>query len=171
MTHHNDEESAAVAVTPDVLSRIEKGIQAHVERKETIFPELVASCPYETYLAVTAFVIEQIVAHAHDGGSFRTLIYERLGCGPDAYVPLYLAGGMVISNEFVLPAAPTADEEARLSGALDRVLADLAAGELRSTLVDLQFRFAELASFARTARSIIERQRAETDALVMGPPR
>lgn len=43
-----------------------------------------------------------IVDHAVEGGSFRCLIYDRLGFGPDAYVPLYSAGGMTISNELDL---------------------------------------------------------------------
>jgi hypothetical protein len=47
-------------------------------------------------------VFKHIVDHANDPGSFRVLIYDRLGFNPDAYVPLYIAGGMVISNEFDL---------------------------------------------------------------------
>lgn len=69
----------------------------------TEFPELdklVEDCPYETKLAVTAWVFRNIVEHAQQGGSFRFLIYERLGFDTDAYVPLYEAGGMEISNEF-----------------------------------------------------------------------
>ena len=62
--------------------------------------DLVEECPYETKLAVTAWVMKHIVEHAKEGGSFRYLIYERLGFGLDAYVPLYMAGGMEISNEF-----------------------------------------------------------------------
>jgi hypothetical protein len=66
----------------------------------TDLDKLVEECPYETKLAVTAWVMKHIVEHAHDSGSFRYLIYERLGFGLDAYVPLYMAGGMEISNEF-----------------------------------------------------------------------
>jgi hypothetical protein len=62
--------------------------------------DLVEECPYETKLAVTAWVMRHIVEHAQDPGSFRYLIYQRLGFGSDAYVPLYMAGGMEISNEF-----------------------------------------------------------------------
>lgn len=54
----------------------------------------------ETKLAVTAWVFTNIVRHAMEGGSFRYLIYDRLGFGPEAYVSLYDAGGMEISNEF-----------------------------------------------------------------------
>jgi hypothetical protein len=64
--------------------------------------ELVEKCDYDTKLAVTAWVMENIVNHAREGGSFRYLIYQRLGFNLDAYVPLYEAGGMEISNEFDL---------------------------------------------------------------------
>lgn len=72
------------------------------ERKAIADVDLVAACPYETRLAVAAWVMSHIVEHAEDGGSFRGLIYGRLGFGVDAYVPLYKAGGMTISNEFDL---------------------------------------------------------------------
>lgn len=64
--------------------------------------ELVDKCDYDTRLAVTAWVIRNIVEHAEQGGSYRYLIYDRLGFSTDAYVPLYEAGGMTISNEFDL---------------------------------------------------------------------
>lgn len=57
-------------------------------------------CPYEMKLAVTQWAIKHIVDHAREGGSYRYLIYTRLGFGMDAYVPLYEAGGMTITNEF-----------------------------------------------------------------------
>lgn len=42
--------------------------------------------------------MRHIMAHAIEGGSFRHLIYDRLGFGPEAYTPLYLAGGMDFTN-------------------------------------------------------------------------
>lgn len=68
--------------------------------------KLVEDCPYDTKLAVTAWVIRNIVDHAQRGGSFRYLIYNRLGFGADAYVPLYEAGGMEITNNFDLDQIP-----------------------------------------------------------------
>jgi hypothetical protein len=62
--------------------------------------EVFAETDYKTKLAVTAWVFEHILAHGQSGGSFRYLIYDRLGFGVDAYVPLCLAGGIEISNEF-----------------------------------------------------------------------
>lgn len=92
----------AVEVTPDLLKEIMNSLDARIEEIQATYPELVANCPYETRLAVAAWVIEHIVAHGREGGSFRYLIYDRLGFGPDAYVPLYQAGGMEISNYFDL---------------------------------------------------------------------
>jgi len=63
--------------------------------------KLVEECPYETKLAVTAWVMKRIVDHARDGGTYRYLIYDRLGFGMDAYGAL-LEHGMTISNEFDL---------------------------------------------------------------------
>jgi hypothetical protein len=63
---------------------------------------LVENCDYNTKMAVTAWVMKNIVEHAEQGGSFRFLIYDRLGFDLDAYVTLYEAGGMIISNEFDL---------------------------------------------------------------------
>jgi hypothetical protein len=64
--------------------------------------ELVEKCDYDTKMAITAWVFKNIVDHAEQGGSFRYLIYTRLGFDLDAYVTLYEAGGMTISNEFDL---------------------------------------------------------------------
>ena len=91
-----------VAITPELADEISESIKSRMEEIETRFPELVGKCEYETRLAVTAHVMQNIVAHAKEGGSFRYLIYNRLGFEPDAYLPLYEAGGMVISNEFTL---------------------------------------------------------------------
>lgn len=32
------------------------------------------------------------------GGTYRYLIYDKFGFGPEAYAPLYEAGGMFITN-------------------------------------------------------------------------
>lgn len=53
----------------------------------------------QTKLDIAAWVISKIDDHGNDPGSFRYLIYDRLGFGPEAYVPLYEAGGMNITNE------------------------------------------------------------------------
>lgn len=48
----------------------------------------------------TAWVIGHLVDHLCEEGTFRRLIYNRMGYGPEAYCPLYLAGGMTLSNTF-----------------------------------------------------------------------
>lgn len=84
------------------LDEIREAYQKGLEAQKDYFEKLLNECDYDTKLAVTAWVFKNIVEHAEDGGSYRYLIYERLGFGPDAYVPLYEAGGMTISNEFDL---------------------------------------------------------------------
>ena len=63
------------------------------------YDELVSKYDYQTKLDIAAWVISKIDEHGTNPGSFRYLIYDRLGFNPDAYVPLYSAGGMNISNE------------------------------------------------------------------------
>jgi hypothetical protein len=101
----------AVELTPPMMEEIFKSLTARMKEIDETYPKLVEECPPETKLAVTAWVFKAIVDHATEGGTFRHLIYTRLGFGPDAYVPLCNAGGMEISNEFSLPAEAADDEE------------------------------------------------------------
>ncbi len=93
----------AVELTPELMTEIGKHLDARTAHINSEYPKLVEACDYETRLAVTAQVFKAICDHARDGGTFRYLIYDRLGFEADAYMPLYLAGGMDISNEFELP--------------------------------------------------------------------
>lgn len=99
-----------IELTPDLMRAIGDSVDARKADVDERYPKLVAECPYETKLAVTAWVMQHIVAHAHDGGTFRYLIYDRLGFGPDAYMPLYFAGGMTISNEYDMTGEKKDDE-------------------------------------------------------------
>jgi len=45
-----------------------------------------------------AWVFTQLIENGKAGGSFRRLIYDRLGFGPSDYQRLYEAGGMELSN-------------------------------------------------------------------------
>lgn len=49
----------------------------------------------------TAWVLGHLAAQLREGGSFRYLIYDRMGYGHEAYAPLYGAGGMTITNVFL----------------------------------------------------------------------
>lgn len=100
------EPCGAVRLTPQLMEKIAESLQERFEDIAARYPKLVEDCPYETRLAVTAWVFRSICEHAREGGSFRYLIYEKLGFNEDAYVPLYDAGGMVISNEFDLTNEP-----------------------------------------------------------------
>lgn len=66
----------------------------------------VESLDEDTRIAVTAGVFRAVLDHAANGGSFRCLIYERLGFSEAAYVPLMLSGGMDVSNEFLMLPRP-----------------------------------------------------------------
>jgi hypothetical protein len=94
-----------VKLTPELLDNIAAKLNERQADINERFPQLVNECPYETKLAVTAWVFDNIVKHAAEGGTFRRLIYTRLGFHSDAYFPLYAAGGMIISNEFDLAKA------------------------------------------------------------------
>ena len=49
----------------------------------------------------TAWVIKHLLDAMSDTGSYRYLIYERMGYGPEAYCILLEAGGMQINNAFI----------------------------------------------------------------------
>ncbi len=85
------------------LEELRKLFKESMEKAEMEMDKLVKDCPYETRLAVTEWVFKHICKHAKEGGSFRYLIYERLGFDMDAYTPLFYAGGLDISNYFTIP--------------------------------------------------------------------
>ena len=47
-----------------------------------------------------AWVFAHLWEHMQDTGTFRYLIYNRMGFDKTAYYPLYTAGGMAISDGF-----------------------------------------------------------------------
>jgi hypothetical protein len=47
-----------------------------------------------------AWVFKKLCEHMKEGGTFRYLIYDRMGFDDDAYLPLYSAGGLALSNAF-----------------------------------------------------------------------
>lgn len=95
MTNRNKNLSEALAELKKTLE--EFGIDR--EFNFDYMDKLVEECPYEIKLAVTRWVMKHILDHAKEGGSYRYLIYDRLGFEMDAYAPL-LDSGMQISNEF-----------------------------------------------------------------------
>ena len=97
-----DEALDKIQYKPQGLVEALKPLGAAFDDVEEHLAKVADECPYELKLAVTAWVFKKIVEHGKEPGSFRYLIYDRMGFDMDAYVPLYLAGGMVISNEFDL---------------------------------------------------------------------
>lgn len=83
------------------FSEMANNIQNAFEQNDNDLDNLANGCDPKLKLAVTKWVMKHIVNHANDPGSYRYLIYERLGFGPEAYVPL-CADGLTISNEFDL---------------------------------------------------------------------
>ena len=83
------------------LDELGKKFREAMDEQKVINDKLVRDCDYDTRLAVTTWVMKNIVEHAREGGSYRYLIYDRLGFEPDAYAIL-MNDGMTISNEFDL---------------------------------------------------------------------
>ena len=73
------------------------------------YADMVDLCDYQMKLAVTKWVMKHIVEHAREGGSYRYLIYDRLGFDLDAYAPL-CSDGLTISNYFDLNTVSAARE-------------------------------------------------------------
>ena len=71
------------------------------------YAKMADECDPEMKLAVTKWAMKHIVDHAREGGSYRYLIYDRMGFGPEAYAPL-CSDGLTISNEFDLDVVPAA---------------------------------------------------------------
>jgi hypothetical protein len=84
-------------------------LQKAFEDIDTEYDDMVEWCDYVMKLAVTKWVMKHIVEHAREGGTYRYLIYDRLGFDPDAYAPL-CSDGLTISNYFDLNTVSAARE-------------------------------------------------------------
>ena len=79
------------------------------------YAKMVEECDYTLKLAITQWVFKKIVEHGKDPGSYRYLIYDRLGFESDAYAPL-CSDGLTISNEFDLNLKDDIIEVAKVEG-------------------------------------------------------
>ena len=70
-----------------------------MDEAEASLDKMAEECPHDVKIAVVRWAMRHIVEHAKEGGSYRYLIYDRMGFGPDAYGPL-CNDGIIISNEF-----------------------------------------------------------------------
>lgn len=68
------------------------------QRNDKIWEEM----SYEQRLAAADYIFRKITEHAEGGGTYRFLIYERLGFEPDAYAVLQCAGALGVSNDYVI---------------------------------------------------------------------
>ena len=76
----------------------------YVEKDETMDEtEIWESLTDIEKLGATAFIFKKISEHGRESGSFRFLIYTRLGFDTDAYSVLLESGGLDISNNLVIP--------------------------------------------------------------------
>lgn len=66
-------------------------------------------CHEKPTLEQVAWIFEKINENA--GGSFRKLIYDRMGFGPNAYSELYAAGGQFITNAMCAEIAQMTNED------------------------------------------------------------
>ena len=86
----------------DALGELSEILNKAQEENKNYLDQILEETPYDTKLAVTAWVMRHILDHAKDGGSYRYLIYDRLGFDMDAYGVLQEAGALDISNLFDL---------------------------------------------------------------------
>jgi hypothetical protein len=100
----------------------EKSFDEIVENLRDVFAQLdkdmdrmADECDPEVKMAVTKWVFKNLVEHAREGGTYRYLIYDRLGFGTEAYAPL-CSDGMTISNEFDLNLKDSLREVAKTEG-------------------------------------------------------
>jgi hypothetical protein len=83
---------------------IQRAFQKAEKEWQDKHDEMWAKMPEEQRLAATDVIFRKLIEHAEEGGTYRKLIYDRLGFRVGgAYAVLYCAGGMTISNFFELP--------------------------------------------------------------------
>jgi hypothetical protein len=81
------------------LTEIVANLREVFREADAEYAKIADECDHETKIAVVKWAMKHIVDHAKEGGTYRYLIYDRLGFGPEAYAPL-CSDGMTISNEF-----------------------------------------------------------------------
>jgi hypothetical protein len=99
----------------DDLGEIMENLREAFAKLDEDMKKMADECDNELKIAVTKWVFRKIVEHAQEGGSYRYLIYDRLGFGTEAYAPL-CSDGMTISNEFDLNLKDQIVEVAKTEG-------------------------------------------------------
>ena len=86
------------------------GIRQAFQEMDAEYAKMADECDPVLKLAVTKWVMKHIVEHAREGGTYRYLIYDRLGFDESAYAPL-CSDGMIISNEFDLSSKDSPEDK------------------------------------------------------------
>lgn len=85
-------------LTPEEILNISSDGICDLAENENLLQEVWFKIPYSIRLVATMFVFKKVLEHFDKPGTYRKLIYDRLGFYEDAYQPLYMCGGMEISN-------------------------------------------------------------------------
>lgn len=97
------------------FDEIVENLQKAFKDIDAEYADMVEWCEHDMKLAVTKWVFKHLVEHAREGGTYRYLIYDRLGFGTEAYA-LLCSDGMTISNEFDLNFKDSLREVAKTEG-------------------------------------------------------
>jgi hypothetical protein len=97
------------------LGKILENLRGAFDQLDADMEKMADECDPEIKLAVTKWVFRKLIEHAQEGGTYRYLIYDRLGFGSEAYAPL-CSDGMTISNEFDLNLKKQLREVAKTEG-------------------------------------------------------
>lgn len=124
-----DADGAIHVITKEEIDELQKGAEASLRAVNEHFPAMVKEMPYIARLAVACQVFKALCDHAREGGSFRHLIYNRLGFKNDAYLPLHQCGGTEISNHFKLPEKNEAAEMKEMLDMMGISMEDLLRGK------------------------------------------
>lgn len=84
------------------MKQLQESGKHHLALLHEEFPKIVEACPEVVRLAIACQVMKALFDHGREGGSFRHLIYSRLGFSEGAYTPLHLSGGTAIVNHLDL---------------------------------------------------------------------
>jgi len=72
-----------------------------IELQNQIIEETWKQTDYDTKLYITAYVFKQLEKHMKEGGSYRNLIYNKLGFDTDSYMILQVNGVLDVHNKLL----------------------------------------------------------------------
>ena len=89
-----------------------KSFQASIKEWQNKHDKIWKDLPEDVRLACADVIFRAIDQHAREGGTFRQLIYDRLGLTMDgAYAVLQCAGALELSDNYDLSEATESREE------------------------------------------------------------